>query len=55
MEPSEFEDSHAGLANMCAGEALEADSPPPVPPAAPITPECKIKQEKFEQDYPLSS
>ena len=51
MEPSEFDDSHAGLATMRAGEPLEADSPPPVPPAAPITPERKIKQEKFEQDY----
>ncbi|CAE7370889.1 unnamed protein product [Symbiodinium microadriaticum] len=52
MEPSEFEDSHAGLANMCVGEALEADSLFAVPPAAPITPERAIKQEKFEQDYP---
>ena len=51
MEASEFEDSHAGLANMCAGEALEADSPPPVLPPAPVTPQRKIKQEKFDQDY----
>ena len=51
MEASESEDSHAGLANMCAGEALEADSPPPVLPPAPVTPERKIKQEKFDQDY----
>ena len=35
----------------CVLGRLEADSPPPVPPAAPITPERKIKQEKFEQDY----
>ena len=35
----------------CVLGRLEADSPPPVPPAAPITPEHKIKQEKFEQDY----
>ena len=38
---------------MCNGEALdvEADSPPPRPVAAPMTPERKIKHEKFEQDY----
>ena len=53
MEASEFEENHAGLANMCNGEALdvEADSPPPRPVAAPMTPERKIKHEKFEQDY----
>ena len=36
---------------MCAGEALEADSPPPMLPPAPVTLERKIKQEKFDQDY----
>ena len=43
MELSQFENSHAGLANMCAGEPLEADSRRPAPPAAPVTPAPKIQ------------
>ena len=48
MELSQFENSHAGLANLCAGEPLEADSRPPAPPAAPVTPAREIQQKKFD-------
>ncbi|OLQ12517.1 hypothetical protein AK812_SmicGene3591 [Symbiodinium microadriaticum] len=46
MEPEEFADANAGLANMCKGEALSADSPEP---PAPKTPTNKVKQEHFDQ------
>ncbi|CAE7826793.1 unnamed protein product, partial [Symbiodinium sp. CCMP2592] len=46
MEPDEFADANEGLANMCNGEALSADSPEP---PAPKTPPSKVKQEQQEQ------
>ena len=50
MEANKFHECHEGLAAMCAGEALDAESPPPLPRPEPTTPQRRIKQEKFGQD-----
>ena len=49
MEPAEFSEAHEGLAHMCAGEVLDAESPEQSAAPAPVTPTRKIKQERFDQ------
>ncbi|CAE7833016.1 unnamed protein product [Symbiodinium microadriaticum] len=48
-EPAEFSEAHEGLANMCAGEVLDAESPEQSAAPAPVTPTRKIKQGRFDQ------
>ncbi|CAE7545175.1 unnamed protein product [Symbiodinium pilosum] len=46
------QEANEGLAAMCNGEALSADSPPPRALVAPATPShARIKKEKFDQSY----
>ena len=54
MEAEEFSEAHEGRAAMCEGVALDADSPPPETPA-PMTPEAKVKRERFDQEFLLRS
>ena len=52
IEQQDFEEANEGLAAMCNGEALSADSPPPRALVAPATPpHARIKKEKFDQSY----
>ncbi|OLQ01407.1 hypothetical protein AK812_SmicGene15849 [Symbiodinium microadriaticum] len=51
MEAEEFSEAHEGLAAMCDGVALDADSPPPEIGPAPMTHEATVKKEKFDQEY----
>ena len=52
IEQQDFEEANEGLAAMCNGEALSADSPPPRAVVAPATPShASIKKEKFDQSY----